>query len=63
MEGRNVTLHLLPNTKLISPHFELIPDNLNVNMTAAAECLYHGKVLGGTGRAAVSTCGGNGLVS
>lgn len=63
MRDKNITLHLQPNRNLISPHFELKPDGLGVNITAATECLYHGKVLSGTGRAAVSTCGGHGLVS
>ncbi|GAV02360.1 hypothetical protein RvY_12936 [Ramazzottius varieornatus] len=61
MGGRDVTLHLSPNRRLISPHFVLKPDGLNVNISAAAECLYHGRFLNGTRRAAVSTCGEPGL--
>ncbi|XP_055329340.1 A disintegrin and metalloproteinase with thrombospondin motifs 18-like [Paramacrobiotus metropolitanus] len=62
LNGENLTLHLYPNTQLISPHFELKPEGLNVNITAATECLYHGRILQSPhGRAAVSVCDGQGL--
>ena len=62
IEGKEKFLHLRPNTNLISPYFTLKPDGLGVNITAATNCLYHGKFAGGSGRAAISTCGELGLV-